>query len=82
LQATGFLEPANALNALGQIVWDTSCILTDKSLICRALHTLIGYADQAAAMKLLIYLTTLAIIFVLMKLLASTQPKSTLPKTS
>jgi high-affinity iron transporter len=72
-QATAFLEQANAVNALGQIVWDSSWILTDKSLVGRALHTLIGYNDQPTAMQLVIYLTTLAFIFVLMKLFAPTQ---------
>lgn len=81
-QATAFLEQANAVNALDQIVWDTSWILTDKSLVGRALHTLIGYTDQPTALQLVIYLTTLAMIVVLMKLFASTQPPKTLPTTS
>ena len=69
-QATAFLEQANAVAALNGIVWDTSSILTEKSLVGRALHTLIGYTDQPTAMQLVIYLTTLAIIFVLMRLFA------------
>jgi high-affinity iron transporter len=81
-QATAFLEQANAVNALGHIVWDTSWILTDKSLIGRALHTLIGYTDQPTAMQLIIYLTTLAIIFVLMKRFAPAQRQKALVTTS
>lgn len=69
-QATAFLEQANAVTALGHIVWNSSWILTDKSLVGRALHTLIGYTDQPTTMQLLVYMTTLAITFVLMKLLA------------
>jgi high-affinity iron transporter len=72
-QATAFLEQANAVTVLGNIVWNSSWILTDKSLVGRALHTLIGYTDQPTAMQLLIYMTTLAIIFVLMTLFAPTQ---------
>jgi len=72
-QATAFLEQANAVTALGKIVWNSSRILTDKSLVGRALHTLIGYTDQPTALQLVIYLMTLAIIFVLMKLFAPTQ---------
>jgi high-affinity iron transporter len=72
-QATAFLEQANAVTSLGKIVWDTSWILTDKSLVGKALHTLIGYTDQPTTMQLVTYLTTLAIIFVLMKLFAPTQ---------
>jgi high-affinity iron transporter len=78
-QATAFLEQANAVNALGQIVWDTSWILTDKSLAGRALHTLIGYTDQPTAMQLVIYLTTLAMIFVLMKTFAPVQVSNARP---
>jgi high-affinity iron transporter len=81
-QATAFLEQANAVNALGQIVWDTSWILTDKSLAGRALHTLIGYTDQPTAMQIVIYLTTLVMIIVLMKFFSSTQPPKTLPTTT
>jgi high-affinity iron transporter len=78
-QATAFLEQANAINALGQTVWDTSWILTDKSLAGRALHTLIGYTDQPRAMQLVIYLTTLAMIFVLMKTFAPAQASNARP---
>ncbi|MGE5854755.1 MAG: FTR1 family protein, partial [Deltaproteobacteria bacterium] len=78
-QATAFLEQANAVNALGQIVWDTSWILTDKSLPGRALHTLIGYTDQPTAMQIVIYLTTLAMIFVLMKTFAPAQAPNARP---
>ena len=81
-QATAFLEQANAVNALGQIVWDTSWILTDKSLAGRVLHTLIGYTDQPTAMQIVIYLTTLVMIFVLMKFFSSTQPPKILPTTT
>jgi high-affinity iron transporter len=78
-QAIAFLEQANAVNALGQIVWDTSWMLTDKSLAGRALHTLIGYTDQPTAMQLVIYLTTLAMIFVLMKTFAPAQASNARP---
>jgi len=76
-QATAFLEQANAVTTLDRIVWNSSWILTDKSLVGRALHTLVGYTDQPTALQLVIYLTTLAIIFVLMKLFAPMQ----IPKT-
>lgn len=73
-QATGFLEQANVLTQLGTVVWDSSWLLSDRSLAGRALHTLIGYSDQPTAMQLVVYLTTLAVIFVLMKLLAPPRP--------
>jgi len=69
-QAVAFLEQANAVTALGTIVWDSSWLLSDHSILGRAFHTLIGYSDQPTAMQLLVYVTTLAITFALMKLFA------------
>jgi high-affinity iron transporter len=81
-QATAFLEQANAVTALGNIIWNSSWILTDKSLVGRALHTLIGYTDQPTTLQLVTYLTTLAIIFVLIKLFAPTQAPKTQSTTT
>ena len=69
-QAIAFLEQANILTALDQTVWNTSWILSDGSYLGRALHTLIGYVDQPTAMQLIVYLATLAVIAVLMKMFA------------
>ena len=69
-QAIAFLEQAGLLTAWGQPVWDTSWILSDESLLGRALHTLIGYVDQPTTMQLVAYTATLAVIAVLMKLFA------------
>jgi len=69
-QAIAFLEQAGLLTAWGQTVWDTSWILSDESILGRALHTLIGYVDQPTAMQLVVYTATLAVIAVLMKLFA------------
>jgi high-affinity iron transporter len=67
-QAVAFLEAANALTALGAIVWDSSWLLSDRSMLGRALHTLIGYSDQPTALQFLVYIATLAVTFVLLKL--------------
>jgi high-affinity iron transporter len=69
-QAVAFLEQANAVTALGTIVWDSSWLLSDHSILGRAFHTLIGYSDQPTAMQLLVYMATLAATFALMKLFA------------
>jgi high-affinity iron transporter len=69
-QAVAFLEQANAVTALGTIVWDSSWLLSDHSILGRAFHTLIGYSDQPTAMQLLVYIATLAVTFALMKLFA------------
>ena len=74
-QAIAFLEQADILTALDNTVWNTSWILSDSSLLGRALHTLIGYVDQPTAMQLVVYVATLAIIAVLMKLFSSPAPR-------
>lgn len=66
-QAIAFLEQANQVTILGSTVWDSSDILSDTSLVGRALHTLVGYTDHPTALQLVVYLGTLAAIFVLMR---------------
>ena len=79
-QAIAFLEQAAVLTTLDQTVWNTSWILSDESILGRALHTLIGYVDQPTAMQLIVYIATLTVIVVLMKLYAvppsSPQPRA------
>src|SRR4051794_10211711 len=69
-QAVAFLAQADVLTALGNIVWDSSWLLSDSSIPGRALHTLIGYSDRPTAMQLVVYAATLAATFFLMKLFA------------
>jgi high-affinity iron transporter len=73
-QAIAFLQQAAIVTTLDETVWDTSWLLSDSSLLGRALHTLIGYVDQPTAMQLIVYAATLATIVVLMKLF-STPPR-------
>jgi len=76
-QAAAFLEKANWLTALDNVVWDSSWLLSDASIPGKALHTLIGYTDQPTAMQLVVYLAILAVTFVLMRLYGApvkTQP--------
>jgi high-affinity iron transporter len=69
-QAIAFLQQANILTAFDETVWNTSWILSDSSMLGRALHTLIGYVDRPTAMQLIAYAATLAVILVLMRLFA------------
>ena len=74
-QAIGFLEKANTLTALDDVVWDTSALLSESSIPGRALHTLIGYTDQPTQMQLLVYVATLAAMFGLMRAFAVERPR-------
>ena len=73
-QAVLFLAQADVLTAFGRTLWDTSWILSEGSILGKALHTLVGYSDQPTGMQLLAYVATLAITFALMKLFAPPPP--------
>ena len=64
-QAAGFLVQADLLPPFGEAVWDTSAVLTDNSLLGKALHTLIGYVARPDGVQVLFYLTTLLGIWLL-----------------
>jgi hypothetical protein len=64
-QAAGFLVQADLLPPLGDAVWDTSGMLTEDSIIGKALHTLIGYVSRPDGIQILFYLVTLAGIWLL-----------------
>src|SRR6185295_20079709 len=70
-QAAAFLERANWLTALDNVVWDSGWLLSDSSFAGRALHTLIGYTDQPTAMQLTVYIAILVTTFVLMRLVGA-----------
>ena len=70
-QAAAFLEKANWLTAMDNVVWDSAWLLSDSSLAGRARHVLIGYTDQPTAMQLLVYVAILLITFALMRLVGT-----------
>ena len=72
-QATAFLEQANIVTTLPRVVWDSSSILSDSSILGRALHTLVGYSDRPTMMQLTVYLTVLGTILLLMRAFALPQ---------
>ena len=79
-QAAAFLEKANWLTALDNVVWDSGWLLSDASIPGKALHTLIGYTDQPTAMQLIVYVAVLAVTFVLMRFYAA--PMKAQPATA
>lgn len=60
-QATAFLEQANIVTALPRVVWDSSSILSDSSILGRAPHTLVGYSDRPTMMQLTVYSAVLGL---------------------
>jgi high-affinity iron transporter len=67
-QGAAFLLQADLVPPLGTTLWDTSFLLSERSLAGRVLHTLIGYTAQPAGIQLVFYLVTLLVIGSLMRL--------------
>jgi high-affinity iron transporter len=61
-QAAGFLIQADLLPSLGDQVWDTSFLLSEESIVGRALHTLVGYVARPAGTQIIAYIVTLLAI--------------------
>lgn len=59
-QAAATLAGADLIPTMGDKIWDTSAILRENSLLGRALHALIGYADRPSGIQILAYVVTLA----------------------
>lgn len=75
-QCVGFLQQAGAINALSDTLWDSSWLLSDKSIPGRVLHTLVGYADQPSGLQVVVWFVTLVTIYVATKLLAPPPPSA------
>ncbi len=58
--AAATLPGADLIPTFGGQLWDTSSILSERSLLGRALHAMIGYADRPPGVQALAYLATLA----------------------
>lgn len=66
-QAAKFLVQADKLPAWGR-VWDTSSLLANDSFIGALLHTLIGYDATPMGIQLAVYISTIVLIGLAMKL--------------
>ena len=70
-QAVAFLQRANWLTPLDTVMWDSGWLLSELSIVGRALHTLVGYADQPTGMQIVIYLAVILVTVMLMRLVGS-----------
>ena len=70
-QAVAFLQRANWLMPLDTVMWDSGWLLSESSIVGRALHTLVGYTDQPAGMQVVIYLAVILVTVMLMRLVGS-----------
>ena len=63
-----FLNNAGFAEVLGNIVWDTSWLLSDSSIMGKLLHTLIGYTERPTELQLTAYIGTLVVMYLLMRI--------------
>ena len=68
-QAAKYLIQADLLPTLGDVVWDTSHIISEQSILGILLHNLIGYDASPAGLQVLFYVTVLLVISGGMKLI-------------
>ena len=73
-QGAAFLMQANLLPSLGNELWDTSSILSERSMLGLLLHVLIGYSAQPAGIQVVFYLATLLVIGTLMRVTGRAGP--------
>jgi high-affinity iron transporter len=74
-QAVTFVAAAGLVDSLGPVLWDSSGLLSESSLVGRLLHTLIGYIDHPTLLQLAVYLAVLVAIPVAARLANSSGPR-------
>lgn len=63
VQAAGLLTSIGVITSYNHILWDTSWVVSDGSLIGQFLKVLIGYKAKPNGMQVIFYVTTLVILF-------------------
>lgn len=64
-QSVDFLERAGAVSVFSQTAWNSSGLLSDSSLIGRALHALVGYSDRPSVLQVIVYICTMLVSILL-----------------
>jgi high-affinity iron transporter len=78
-QAVQYADSAGLITIGSHIVWDTSRWLPEAGLTGKLLHTLIGYTERPSLLQLCVYLGTLAITALLMRM---AKPQSAPPRAA
>jgi high-affinity iron transporter len=73
-QGAAFLMQANLLPPLGNELWNTSSILSERSPLGVLLHVLIGYSAQPAGIQVVFYLATILVIGTLTRVMRRAVP--------
>lgn len=67
-QGAAFLNQVGLLPSAGGVLWDSSFLLSDDSLLGRTLHALVGYVSHPLGIQLVFYIGTIVVIGALMQL--------------
>ncbi|MFZ1105450.1 MAG: FTR1 family protein, partial [Hyphomicrobiaceae bacterium] len=81
-QAAGFLVQVDVIPSLGGPVWDTTWLLSERSLVGKVLHTLIGYQSRPAGVQVLCYFVVLGVLMLLSYVVSSRSRQMTTRLTS
>jgi high-affinity iron transporter len=77
-QGVGFLQAAGWFDMLSKPVWDTSWLLSDRSLAGKALHSLVGYSARPSEIQLAVYAASLATLMALIAVVDGRLKRGTL----
>lgn len=78
-QGAGYLVAAGLVPSLGDELWDTSSILSDRSVPGIILRTLIGYMDRPSGLQVLIWIATVSGIVALTSVVRGSLPRPSQP---
>jgi len=67
-QMVGLLQQAQILPYFEQIMWDSSFILSESTLLGHTLHILIGYTQEPTLLQVMAYAGTLVFNFAMINL--------------
>lgn len=67
-QGAAFLNQVGLLPSFGGVMWNSSFLLSESSLLGETLHALIGYVSHPLGIQVVFYLGTIAVIGLLMRL--------------
>ncbi len=62
-QAAGLLTSVGAITAGNNVLWDTSWLISDGTIVSQFLKVLVGYKAKPNGMQVIFYVATLAILF-------------------
>jgi len=78
-QGARFLLQADLIPSLGARLWDTSALVSERSILGQTLHALIGYDARPAGVQIVFYLVTAVSIAIGMRLWGKPKRKITQP---